>query len=90
MKEGIISFDFLAAQTRLSSFQAMIPTEGFEKQIEFYRHKTDQERFQIGLELYELARAVVQSGVRHVHPDWNQSQVDKEVNRRFQIAAGIR
>jgi hypothetical protein len=68
----------------------MIPSEGFEKQIEFYQRKTGQERFQIGLELYDLARAVVQAGVRHIHPDWNQSQVDNEVNRRFQIAAGIR
>jgi hypothetical protein len=67
----------------------MTPEEGLRKQIEIYRGMTGQQRLQIGLRLYELARALVRGGVRHQHPDWDERQVEEEVTRRFRLGAGI-
>ena len=68
----------------------MTPEEGLRKQIEIYRGMTGQQRLQIGFELYELSGALVRAGVRHDYPDWDEQQVEEEVNRRFRRAAGIR
>jgi hypothetical protein len=69
---------------------SMTPTEGLQKQIEVYRRMTPQQRLQIGFGLYELARTLARQGVRHLHPDWDERQVQEEVNCRFRLAAGIR
>ncbi len=65
----------------------MTPEEGLQKQLEIYRRMTGTQRVQIGCELYDLAREVVRSGVRHQHPEWNDDQVRQEVIRRFRFAA---
>jgi hypothetical protein len=65
----------------------MLSHDGLEQQIAAYRRMTGQERFQIGLQLYDLARSIVRSGVRDQHPDWNDEQVEREVTRRFRFAA---
>jgi hypothetical protein len=59
------------------------------KQIEIYRGMTGQQRLQIAFDLYETARALARAGVRHQHPDWDESRVQEEVVRRFRLAAGI-
>ena len=64
----------------------MTPEEGLRRQIEAYRRMRPEERLRIGFELYDMARA----GVRHQHPDWDEEQVQREVARRFRLAAGIR
>lgn len=67
----------------------MTPQEGLRKQIELYRAMTGQQRLQIGFELYDMAREMVRCGVRHQHRDWDNPQVDREVNRRFRLAARV-
>jgi hypothetical protein len=67
----------------------MTPDEGLQKQIELYRAMTPQQRLQISFELDELSRQLVRSGVRHQNPDWSDEQVEREVKRRFRLAAGI-
>ena len=67
----------------------MTPEEGMWKQIEGYRRMTPQQRLQIGFRLYELSRTLVRQGVKHQHPDWDEQQVEREVVRRFCLAAGI-
>jgi hypothetical protein len=62
---------------------------GLQKQIEIYRRMTGRQRLQVAFDLYDLARALVRSGVRHDHPDWSEREVCEEVNRRFRLAAGI-
>jgi Rv0078B-related antitoxin len=62
---------------------------GLQKQIEIYRGMTGSQRLQVGFELYDLARALVRSGVLFGHPDWSESLIQEEVNRRFRLAAGI-
>jgi hypothetical protein len=68
----------------------MTPDEGLRKQIEVYRRMSPQERLRIGFELYEMARTLARAGIRHQHPDWDDEQVQREVVRRFRLAAGIR
>lgn len=67
----------------------MTPEEGLRMQIEGYRRMTPQQRLQIGFELYQLSRKIVRQGVKTQHPDWNPTQVDAEVARRFRLGAGI-
>jgi hypothetical protein len=67
----------------------MRPDEGLQKQIELYRAMTPQRRLQISFELDELARQLARAGVRHQHPHWGTEQIEREVARRFRLAAGI-
>jgi hypothetical protein len=67
----------------------MTPDEGMRMQIEGYRRMTPQQRLQIGFELYELARHQVRAGVRFQNPQWTEQRIEKEVIRRFRLAAGI-
>jgi hypothetical protein len=64
--------------------------EGLRKQIEAYRRMRPEERVRVGFELYEMARALARAGIRHQHPEWDDEQVQREVVRRFRLAAGIR
>jgi hypothetical protein len=64
----------------------MTPQEGLRRQIEIYRGMTGTERLEICFRLRDLTRALVQQGVRHQHPEWSDSQVDREVLRRFTLA----
>ena len=66
----------------------MLTHEGLEKQIEIYRRMLPQQRLQIGFDLYDLARDLVRAGIRHQHADWDEDQVEREVTRRFRLAAG--
>jgi Rv0078B-related antitoxin len=68
----------------------MTPDEGLRKQIEVYRRMRPEERLRVGFELYEMARALARAGIRHQHPDWDEQQIQREVARRFRLAAGIR
>jgi hypothetical protein len=67
----------------------MTPDEGLRKQIEVYRRMLPHERLRVGFELYDMARSLARAGVRHQHPDWDEQQVEREVARRFRLAAGI-
>jgi hypothetical protein len=67
----------------------MAPDEGLRKQIELYRAMTPQQRLQISFELDELARQLARAGVHHQHPDWSAQRIEREVARRFRLAAGI-
>ncbi len=68
----------------------MTPDEGLRKQIEAYRRMRPEERLRVGFELYDMARALARAGVRYQHPDWDEERVQREVARRFRLAAGIR
>ncbi len=67
----------------------MIPQEGLQMQIEIYRRMTGQQRLQIAFELSDLTREIVPPHVRSYHADWTDEQVEREVIRRFLLAAGI-
>jgi hypothetical protein len=66
----------------------MSPQAGLRKQIEIYRGMTGAQRLGIGCDLYEFGRALVRQGVLHQNPTWDESKVEREVLRRFALAAG--
>lgn len=67
----------------------MTPDEGLRMQIEVYRRMTPQQRLQVSFRLYQLERTLVRQGIKHQHPDRGEQQVEREVLRRFRLAAGI-
>jgi hypothetical protein len=67
----------------------MTPAQGVQAQIEAYRRMTGQQRLQVAFDLYAVARQLARAGVRHQHPDWDETRVEQEVVRRFRLAAGI-
>ena len=71
------------------SWKNVMSEVGVQKQIEVYRRMSGQQRLQVGLELYDLAQALVRSGVHYDHPTWDEKQIQEEVKRRFRLAAGI-
>jgi len=67
----------------------MTPQEGLQKQLELYRQMSGMQRLQIGFELYDLSREMVQCSVRNQYPQWNAAQLENEVNRRFRLAERV-
>ncbi len=47
------------------------------------RQKTAAERIAMAADANETARKLAAAGIRHDHPDWSQSDVDREVARRM-------
>ncbi len=56
-----------AERARLQTIQAMSPAR----------------KLQIGADLYWFARRLKAAGVRRLHPDWTDSEVEAEVRRIF-------
>ncbi|MEZ6235257.1 MAG: hypothetical protein R3B68_13795 [Phycisphaerales bacterium] len=52
-----------------------------EDMVPFLRAMSPAQRLAKGLELHDLARRLVTSGVRTRHPDWDDAQVRAEVCR---------
>ena len=49
--------------------------------------KTPAERVAMVGEAWQTARLLAAAGVRYLHPDWDESQVQAEVSRRMQHGA---
>jgi len=45
--------------------------------------KSPAERLGMVAEAYRTARMLAESGVRHLHPDWTESEIRSEVARRM-------
>ena len=52
-------------------------------QLNFFRTKTGGERLQIGLQMMEEGRRLVECQLRSRHPDWSDGQVIAAVFERF-------
>ena len=55
------------------------------EKIERARSMSITERFRAGPELFEEACNVARCGIRSMHPDWVEAQVEAELARRLQI-----
>lgn len=51
--------------------------------VEIMRKKTPLERLTIAFEMWDSARAMIQSNLRRQHPDWTEDQVQREIARRM-------
>ncbi|MFO7899231.1 MAG: hypothetical protein R6V58_09240 [Planctomycetota bacterium] len=56
---------------------------GRERQIEILRGMTMEQRLRVAEALYRDARELRAAGVRMLHPDWTDEQVQEEVRRSF-------
>ena len=45
--------------------------------------KTEIERLQIGIRMWKSARIILRAAIRSEHPDWLESEVDREIARRI-------
>lgn len=63
----------------------MDPDTALEKQIEFYRKMTGEERLSLALEMYELSCEVAREGIRMQHPEANETQVEEFLRQRLQL-----
>jgi hypothetical protein len=49
--------------------------------------KSPAEKISMVAEAYRTARMLAAAGVRYLHPDWTDSQVQSEVSRRMMYGA---
>lgn len=54
-----------------------------ERQIECIRKMSPADRLRAAARLYWSARNLKRAGVRMVHPDWSEAEVEREVKRLF-------
>jgi hypothetical protein len=47
------------------------------------RAKTPAERFKMADDAHRTARVLIAAGVRQIHPDWDEADVQMEVSRRL-------
>jgi hypothetical protein len=64
----------------------MTPEAALKAQIERYRTMTGEQRLSLALELHELACDVAREGIRRQHPDANDSEVERLLRRRLELA----
>jgi len=57
-----------------------------QRQIEIYRAMTPAEKYRQIMELRAFAWEVKRAGVRSLHPDWADEQVQAEVRKIFLYA----
>ena len=52
------------------------------------REKTPAQKVAMIADAHRTARILARAGVRHLHPDWTEEQIQREVLRRMARAAG--
>jgi hypothetical protein len=56
-------------------------------QKEIYRKMTPEQKLKVGLALYHSAFALKKAAIEKQHPDWDEIQVLRAVNKAFLHAA---
>ncbi len=59
-----------------------------EQMAAILREKTPAEKVAMIAAAHRTARMLARAGARHLHPDWSEEQIQKEVLRRMTRAAG--
>lgn len=54
---------------------------------EILRQKTPAEKLAIADSMWRFARNLVAAGLRFDHPDWDESQIQREISRRLSNGA---
>jgi hypothetical protein len=57
--------------------------EATPEQIAIFRAMTGEQRLRLAEQLYWSARRMKAAGLRAMHPDWPEEQVQREVTRIF-------
>lgn len=65
----------------------MLPDEqGTPEQMSLLRAMTGERRWRLAEQLYWSARKMKGAGLRALHPDWSEDQINAEVTRIFRHA----
>ena len=64
----------------------MNPERALNEQIERYRRMTGEERLALALDLHELSCNVAREGIRHQHPEADETEVERQLRRRLELA----
>jgi hypothetical protein len=51
------------------------------------REKTEQERLEIGFEMWRFAQTMIREIVKAEHPDWTDEEVERQVAKRMSHGA---
>ncbi|MBI4726767.1 hypothetical protein HY768_06035 [candidate division TA06 bacterium] len=51
--------------------------------LDVLRKMTGEQRLRLGFELHDLALRLMQDGIRHRHPEYDERQVKQETARRL-------
>ena len=57
--------------------------------LERIRRMSGEERVRLGFGLQAMAERIAATGVRHAHPDWNDDQIQTEVQRRIERSRAL-
>jgi hypothetical protein len=66
----------------------MTAASATEKQIEYYRQMTGEQRLAIALNLHELSCEIAREGIRFQHPSASAEEVERLLRRRIELARG--
>ena len=69
-------------------FQNMTPQAALDEQIERYRRMTGEQRLAIALALHQMSCNIAREGIRRQHPDADESQVERFLRERLELARG--
>jgi hypothetical protein len=64
----------------------MTPQAALDQQIDRYRNMSGEERLTIALSLHELACEVTREGIRHEHPALDETEVNRLLRERLELA----
>lgn len=64
----------------------MSPRAALDFQIERYRKMSGEERLGIALDLHELSCDIAREGIRAQHPDADEGEVERRLQRRLALA----
>jgi len=59
-----------------------------EEMVAILRDKTPSQKIAMVAAAHRTARILAKAGVRHLHPDWSEEQVQVEVLRRMTRGTG--
>jgi hypothetical protein len=64
----------------------MSPQAALDHQIARYRQMTGEERLAIALDLHELSCDIAREGIRAQHPEADEAEVERLLQRRLELA----
>ena len=64
----------------------MNPNHALQKQIEYYRRMTGEQRLGIALQLHELSCNVAREGIRRQNPSADEAEVERLLRQRLRLA----
>ena len=52
------------------------------RQVDIYRRMTPNQRMAVALGMHDQARALMDAGIRALHPQWSETERRREIARR--------